>query len=141
MNVKTINPVYVNKKGYANIDMFWNLDGTSSADEVSAFQTWANSQGYTPALVVDGIFGVKTTAAWSALGSKYQGITPAPAKSDSTSASSTAKQTDATTSGATKKTFMQKLNEMSTTKKVIIGGAVLVVGMALVGALTHKKAN
>lgn len=35
------------------------------------FQKYANDKGYTPPLVEDGIYGSKTKAAWSKLGTQY----------------------------------------------------------------------
>ena len=44
---------------------------------VLSFQKFANSKGYTPKLVEDGIWGSKTSAAWNVWGSEYEkGVTP-----------------------------------------------------------------
>lgn len=46
--------------------------------DVKAFQSFANSKGYTPRLVEDGIWGAKTAAAWKIWGSEYKKIFAAP---------------------------------------------------------------
>lgn len=73
MTVTTINPVYIGTKRVSPASRYLSFDASNS-DEVSAFQAWANSQGYTPALVVDGIAGQKTNKAISKLGSKYDAM-------------------------------------------------------------------
>jgi len=41
-------------------------------DDVLAFQTYANAQGYKPELVTDGLWGPKTSAAWKKHGTAYK---------------------------------------------------------------------
>lgn len=45
---------------------------TDEPSDVMAFQAYANQQGWSPKLVVDGIFGSKTKAAWASLGSSFK---------------------------------------------------------------------
>jgi hypothetical protein len=53
----------------------------SRPDNVLSFQRFANSKGYSPKLVEDGMWGSKTSAAWSVWGNDYQkGVTPSPLK-------------------------------------------------------------
>ena len=44
--------------------------------DVLAFQKFANSKGYSPKLVEDGIWGSKTSAAWKVWGKEYNKLSP-----------------------------------------------------------------
>jgi hypothetical protein len=61
---------------------------TDKPSNVLAFQKFANSKGYKPKLVEDGIWGAKTSAAWNIWGKEYSkssiipGVIPRPISSN-----------------------------------------------------------
>lgn len=67
------NGKIVNKNDPKRIH-FSAIDGTSTPDDIKAFQVWynANSPTVFVPLVVDGIFGPKTKGAYDQLGVKYE---------------------------------------------------------------------
>ncbi len=72
MIVKTINPVIINKKRISVPSKYLSFVGTGiSKEELMKFQQFANSKGWSPALVVDGVWGTKTQKAIDSLGSDY----------------------------------------------------------------------
>jgi hypothetical protein len=70
MKVITEFPVYIDSRLVGGTDWL-NLDGSSAQSDILAFQKFANSKGYSPRLVEDGVWGRKTKAAFSALGSQF----------------------------------------------------------------------
>lgn len=72
MIVKTINPVIINKKRISVNSKYLSFVGTGiSKEELMKFQQFANSKGWSPALVVDGVWGTKTQKAIDSLGNEY----------------------------------------------------------------------
>jgi len=71
VKVNTRLPIYINNKPQFTEDEYSLLDGSSSSDDISKFQTWANTQTWPLKLVVDGINGPMTTLAWNTLASQY----------------------------------------------------------------------
>jgi hypothetical protein len=72
MKVITQYPVYIDKKLVGGED-FLSLDGKSSALEIRAFQSWYNiNYPFLTRLVVDGIWGNKTSSAYFAYGKTYE---------------------------------------------------------------------
>tara|TARA_R110001599_G_scaffold266278_1_gene467005 strand:- start:2239 stop:3225 length:987 start_codon:yes stop_codon:yes gene_type:complete len=49
-----------------------NSSSANRPDDILAFQTYANGQGYKPELVTDGLWGPKTSAAWKKHGTAYK---------------------------------------------------------------------
>lgn len=95
MKVTTINPVYINKVEVGPKSRFLSFDGSSSSD-VKAFQSWYNTKGYSPKLVVDGKFGPMSKAAYSTYGSDYEkSFSPiAPASNNPSSSNNSLSTTD-----------------------------------------------
>lgn len=140
MVVKTINPVYVNYKKFANTDQYWALDGTSDAGQVTAFQQWYNSKGYTPSLLVDGIYGPLTTAAFKAHGSDWKPAVnqAAPSQGSTTSAPSPSTPGQDQPSGHG---IVDKFKALDKTTKILLAvgvAVVLIAGGKLL--LKHKTA-
>lgn len=71
MKVTTINPVYINKTPIGPKSRFLSFDGSNKSD-VKAFQSWYNSKGYTPKLVVDGVYGPMSKSAYNTYGADYE---------------------------------------------------------------------
>lgn len=75
MIVKTINPVIINKKRISVPSKYLSFVGTGiSVDELKAFQSFANSKGWSPALVEDGKWGKFTQKAIDSLGAEYDKV-------------------------------------------------------------------
>lgn len=95
MLVKTLNPVIINRKKISRPSMYLSFVGTGiSKEELMKFQQFANSKGWTPALVVDGVWGTKTQKAIDSLGSDYDKMLAG------TTTSSTSTSSGSTSGGA-----------------------------------------
>lgn len=69
MNVITANPVLINNRRVNSKDMYLSIDGNNK-QEVMSFQEYANSKG--ASLVVDGIYGPKSKAAYKTYGADWE---------------------------------------------------------------------
>lgn len=151
LKVSSIYPIIVNRKVVANkndykqaatVDGFVSFDASSSS-ETMKFQTWYNSKRKSaePAtLVVDGIYGPLTTAAYqSPTGQMYDATLPAvPVKTGITPPVTVPPTDHLPAQTVSLKVVENKEVPMSTTKKILIGSSV-VLGLLLVIVLANKK--
>ena len=72
MIIKTINPIFVNKKRESAPDKYLSFDASKSTPaQITEFQQWHNLKKYTPALVETGIVDANTTSAIAKYGSAF----------------------------------------------------------------------
>lgn len=154
LTIKTNRPFILNKRPLVNNNYYrgFQLDGFSSFDSsdssaVTAFQTWYNSNRKSidpAALVVDGIYGPLTMAAYSSpTGKQYDSanfsmppVKSAPSIGEQTSS---AKKVTVDTSAPTAKKDTQSTG-LSSTQKIGIGvgtGILLLVVIILANKKNH----
>lgn len=152
LTVKSSNPVIVNRKAVANTDYLYGFekDGFVSFDASDSaatmkFQTWYNSnrKSIDPAeLVVDGIYGPKTTEAYQIYGVQYDGGVKAsstsPTDSTATPKQGAPKPIDTTQTPKATDNKSAATPGMSTTEKIMIGAS-LFVGLLLIAIFVNRK--
>lgn len=72
MIIKTINPIFVNKKRESEPDKYLSFDASKSTPaQIKEFQQWHNIKKYTPTLTENGIVDANTTSAIAKYGSAF----------------------------------------------------------------------
>jgi len=141
----TKSPIIVDGMRYSS------LDGSSSKDDIKAFQKWVYYVKKDSSIStarqrdgVDGIFGKKTSAAWTKYGDEYtklvESATPKPNNlvSEQPAPEQPAPEQPAPSVEEQKKEGWWK-RQSKRNKTLIIGGAALLVGLAIYYAARNKK--
>lgn len=152
MKIMTKSPIIVDGMRYSS------LDGSSSKDEIKAFQNWVYYVKKDPSIAtrkqrdgVDGIFGKRTAAAWTKYGDEYTKLVEAampkpitPASTEQPAPTPTPEPTTTTTVTEQQKEGWWK-RQSKLNKTLIIGGVALAIGLAFYyktrknGGITKKS--